>query len=156
MAFDTDLIGVGGYSVDISRTWTVERPPSDEHRRLFDAAYEQLRHNTDLLRPGASFAEISLASHLPPTDLQSEANAAVAHGIGLCNEYPLILNRELFAVGTNLTQNKDPLPTAVDLGEIHEREAKAGWSSVECASSTSTMLPGITTASWTRAFPSTA
>jgi Xaa-Pro dipeptidase len=99
VAFDTDLIGVGGYSVDISRTWTVERPPSDEQRRLFDAAYEQLRHNTDLLRPGASFAEISSASHLPPMDLHSEANAAVAHGIGLCNEYPLILNRELFADG---------------------------------------------------------
>ena len=40
-------------------------------------------------------------------------------------------NRELFAVGTNLTQKKDSLPTAVDLGEIHEREATAGWSSVE-------------------------
>ena len=26
-------------------------------------------------------------------------NAAVAHGIGLCNEYPLILNRDHFADG---------------------------------------------------------
>ena len=39
------------------------------------------------------------AAHLPPSDIHSITNAAVAHGIGLCNEYPLILNRELFCEG---------------------------------------------------------
>ena len=55
--------------------------------------------NIELLRPGASFAEISDAAHLPPAGLHSPTNAAVAHGIGLCNEYPLILNRDHRAAG---------------------------------------------------------
>jgi Xaa-Pro aminopeptidase len=100
VAFDTDLIGVGGYSVDMSRTWVAgDRAPSPHQRRLHDAAHEQLLHNVELFRPGASFAEIAHAAHLPPPDIHSITNAAVAHGIGLCNEYPLILNRELFCDG---------------------------------------------------------
>ena len=100
LAFDTDLIGIGGYSVDVSRTWLVgDASPSAEQQRLWDAAYEQLQHNTALLQPGASFAEISHRAHLPADDIHSVTNAAVAHGIGLCNEYPLILNRDHFSAG---------------------------------------------------------
>ncbi len=98
VAFDTDLIGIGGYSVDISRTWVAgDRAPSDGQRRLHEAAWEQLSTNVQLFRPGASFAEIAQRAHLPPADIHSVTNAAVAHGIGLCNEYPLILNRDHFA-----------------------------------------------------------
>ncbi len=100
VAFDTDLIGIGGYSVDISRTWIAggERP-SFIQQCLFDAAYEQLATNTALFMPGASFAEISQRAHLPPPGIHSATNSAVAHGIGLCNEYPLIVNRDHFAAG---------------------------------------------------------
>ena len=100
VAFDTDLVGIGGYSVDISRTWTADQgPPTSEQQRLFDAALEQLEHNIALFGPGASFAEISQRGHLPPADIHSVTNAAIAHGIGLCNEYPLILNRDHFDDG---------------------------------------------------------
>lgn len=95
VAFDTDLIGIGGYSVDISRTWVAgDMRPTSSQQRLWDAAFTQLQANTALLQPGASFAEITQHSHLPPSDIHSVTNAAVAHGIGLCNEYPLILNRD--------------------------------------------------------------
>ncbi len=97
VAFDTDLIGVDGYSVDISRTWTVDRSPTCAQQRLFEAARDQLLHNIALFVPGASFAEISHAGHLPAPGIHSVTNAAIGHGIGLCNEYPLIVNRELFA-----------------------------------------------------------
>lgn len=100
MAFDTDLIGVEGYSVDMSRTWLIGgEKPTPNQQRLWEAASEQLAHNTALLQPGASFAEIAHRAHLPPDDIHSVTNAAVAHGIGLCNEYPLILNRDHFADG---------------------------------------------------------
>lgn len=100
LAFDTDLIGIGGYSVDMSRTWLVgDGKPKAAQQRLWDAAYEQLHLNTALLQPGASFAEISRDAHIPSPELHSVTNAAVAHGIGLCNEYPLILNRDHFAGG---------------------------------------------------------
>ena len=94
VAFDTDLIGVGGYSVDISRTWLAgDAVPTPSQQRLHAAAAEQLERNIALFRPGASFAEISHRAWLPSDDIHSVTNAAVAHGIGLCNEYPLILNR---------------------------------------------------------------
>lgn len=100
VAFDTDLIGVGGYSVDISRTWTADGgAPAANQQRLFDAALEQLERNIELFTPGASFEEISQRGHLPPDDIHSVTNAAIGHGIGLCNEYPLILNRDHFDGG---------------------------------------------------------
>ncbi|MEM7092113.1 MAG: Xaa-Pro peptidase family protein [Actinomycetota bacterium] len=98
VAFDTDLIGVGGYSVDVSRTWVAgEVTPTSAQHRLWEAAAEQLERNIALMRPGASFAEISRDAWLPSKEVHSVTNAAVAHGIGLCNEYPLILNRDHFA-----------------------------------------------------------
>lgn len=98
VAFDTDLVGIGGYSVDISRTWLAgDTAPTANQRRLHAAALEQLTHNLALFTPGASFAEIANTAHLPPPAIHSITNAAVAHGIGLCNEYPLILNRDHFA-----------------------------------------------------------
>lgn len=100
VAFDTDLIGIGGYSVDISRTWLAgDGRPSSNQQRLWDLAAGQLEHNTALLQPGASFAEISQRASQPPDDVHSVTNAAVAHGVGLCNEYPLILNRDHAATG---------------------------------------------------------
>ncbi len=100
VAFDTDLIGIGGYSVDISRTWLAgDGRPTSNQQRLWDLAAEQLGANTALLQPGASFAEIAQRANRPPDDVHSVTNAAVAHGIGLCNEYPLILNRDHVADG---------------------------------------------------------
>jgi len=100
VAFDTDLIGIGGYSVDVSRTWVAgDRAPTPNQERLFEAAREQLLNNSALFVPGASFAEISHQAHLPDPDIHSVTNAAVAHGIGFCNEYPLILNRDHFPSG---------------------------------------------------------
>ena len=100
VAFDTDLVGLGGYSVDISRTWLAgDGPPSGQQRRLHEAAVEQLTVNRSRLLPGASLAEISARAHRPPDGIHSRANAAVAHGIGLVNEYPLILGPDLTAEG---------------------------------------------------------
>ena len=60
VSFDTDLVGAHGYSADISRSWIAgDRPPSDEQRRLYALAHEQIERNVDLFRPGASFREIT-------------------------------------------------------------------------------------------------
>jgi Xaa-Pro dipeptidase len=100
VAFDTDMIGVGGYSIDISRTWLAgDNAPTDEQRRVYDAAYQQVQHNIGLMQPGTTFREIAERALLPPEPYHSLTNACVAHGIGLCNEYPLILNQDHFASG---------------------------------------------------------
>ncbi|WP_420622850.1 M24 family metallopeptidase [Candidatus Poriferisodalis sp.] len=97
VAFDTDHVGLGGYTVDVSRTWLAgDAKRTPEQRTMYAAACEQVQRNTELLQPGVTFAELSERAYLPPGELHSEANACVAPGMGLCNEYPLVLNRELF------------------------------------------------------------
>lgn len=92
VSFDTDLIGAHGYSADVSRSWVAgEARADDARRRLYAAAHEQVTRNVELFHPGRSFAEISAASWRMPAPFESPANLAVAHGIGLCNEFPLIV-----------------------------------------------------------------
>ena len=98
VSFDTDLVGRHGYAVDLSRSWlTGDAPASDEVRRLYAMAHAQIHHNIELLRPGRSFREIADAAYQLPERFVPRMNRAIAHGIGLCNEYPLIVNREFFA-----------------------------------------------------------
>jgi len=98
VSFDTDLVGRHGYSVDISRSWlTGDERASDEQRRLYRLAYEQIHHNIAVLKPGRRFREIAVAAYKLPDIFVPRMNRAIAHGIGLCNEYPLVINQEYFA-----------------------------------------------------------
>ncbi len=100
VSFDTDLIGAHGYSADISRTWIAgDGRASDEQRRLYAAAYEQVARNIELFRPGSSFASIAERGWQLPERYREQTNSALAHGIGLCNEYPLIVNAHLWDGG---------------------------------------------------------
>jgi len=94
ISLDSDLVGPDGYSADISRSWTVgDGRPRDEQRRLYALAHEQVCRNAALFRPGCSFFEIAdLAWRLPPPYAEYE-QPAIAHGIGLCNEFPLVMHR---------------------------------------------------------------
>lgn len=97
VAFDTDLIGIGGYSIDVSRTWIAgDAEPTSRQIEVYTAAFDQVHHNIDLIQPGMSFRDLAQEAHLPPGELHTSTNAAIAHGIGLCNEYPLIVNRDHF------------------------------------------------------------
>ncbi len=94
---DTDLIGAYGYSADISRSWIAgDRPATSEQRRLYAAAYEQVTRNMSLFWPGATFGDIAHAGWVLPERYRPQTNSALAHGIGLCNEYPLIVNRQFW------------------------------------------------------------
>jgi Xaa-Pro dipeptidase len=98
VSFDTDLVGRHGYSVDISRSWlTGEVAARAEQRCLYRLAFEQVQHNIGVLKPGMSFREIAERSYKLPAEFVPRMNRAIAHGIGLCNEYPLIINEEYFA-----------------------------------------------------------
>jgi Xaa-Pro dipeptidase len=100
VAFDTDFVGFGGYSVDISRTWFVgDGRPTDEQRRMYAAAHEMVTANIDLLQPGTTFRELADAAHVPVAPLHTRNNGCVAHGVGLCNEFPLLQTRDNFDNG---------------------------------------------------------
>jgi Xaa-Pro dipeptidase len=95
LAFDTDLIGPMGYYNDISRSWVVgDKMPDDKQRNLYELAYQQMQHNTELLKVGVGFLEYSDKSFQLPDNCVPNRYADVAHGCGLGVEYPFIWYRE--------------------------------------------------------------
>lgn len=95
VCFDTDLIGPNGYCADISRSWLAGGgKPNDEQRALYEIAREQIEYNTALLRPGTGFREYAEACYELPQDCLAGRYSVVAHGIGLCDEYPSIVYRQ--------------------------------------------------------------
>jgi len=89
VSFDTDLIGPFGYCADISRTFFCgPGRPSDEQRRLYRLAWEQIEFNSDLLKPGLSFRELAEKSFKLPAACLPNRYSVVVHGVGLCDEYP--------------------------------------------------------------------
>lgn len=100
VAFDTDLIGPFGYCVDISRTYFCKPGrPSDEQRRLYATAYEQLQTNIALIRPGMAFRECAEKSWPIPDEFVSSRYGLVAHGVGMADEYPDIVNPQDWETG---------------------------------------------------------
>ena len=91
VAFDTDLIGVYGICVDISRTWLCgDGPASAEQRELYRVALDHIRCNTEILRPGMSFREMTEQGKRLPEKYRAQQYGVMYHGVGLCDEYPAI------------------------------------------------------------------
>lgn len=91
VAFDTDMVGPYGYCVDVSRTFYCKPgKPSDEQRRLYNHAVEELVHNLALVRPGVGLRELAEKAWKIPDEFVYNRYACVAHGIGMCDEYPFI------------------------------------------------------------------
>jgi len=124
LSFDTDLIGPLGYYNDISRSWVVGRPPSDEQRRLYALAYEQLQHNSALLQVGLGFLEYSDKSYKLPDNCIPNRYADVAHGCGLGVEYPLVWYREDEEWGAYDGEFEENMVVCVEcyVGEVGGRE----------------------------------
>ena len=90
VSFDTDLIGPYGYCADISRAWVCGAPPTDEQRRIYAAAVEQIEHNKALLKAGMSFREVSERAWPIPEAFVSRRYPSLIHGVGLAGSYPSI------------------------------------------------------------------
>jgi len=95
VAFDTDLIGPFGYCADISRTFFCgPGAPSEAQRRLYRTAYAQIAHNCALLAPGMRFREFAEKSWRIPDEFVAQRYSCLAHGVGMCDEWPVIVARE--------------------------------------------------------------
>ena len=95
VSFDTDMIGPFGYCADISRTYFCgPGRPSDEQRRLYRLAWEQIQANMALLKPGLSFREIAETAWKLPASCRANRYSVVYHGVGLCDEYPHVAGLE--------------------------------------------------------------
>ena len=91
LCFDTDLIGPNGYLADISRSWLVgEGRPTEEQRRLYATAHEQIEFNMALLKPGIGFRELMEKAWKMDDIYAPNRYAIIVHGAGLCDEYPTV------------------------------------------------------------------
>ncbi|MDG1235059.1 MAG: M24 family metallopeptidase [Amylibacter sp.] len=100
VAFDTDLIGTYGMCVDISRTWWIgdEKP----HPDMVDAMKHGVEHiitNMELLKPGVSFKELVFGGHQLAPEYDRLKYGCRMHGVGLCDEWPLITYPDKYVEG---------------------------------------------------------
>ena len=98
VSFDTDLIGPYGYCSDMSRSWVCGDKPTDEQRRIYALAYEQIQFNTEILKPGMTLEEVSLAAWKIPDEFDPYKYASLIHGVGLADEYPSIKHADKLAM----------------------------------------------------------
>lgn len=88
---DTDAIGFGGYAVDFSRAYLVgDVPATSQQQTVHALALEQLHHNADLLAPGRPFEEFARAAWPIPDRFRSLSYGCLAHGLGMCGEWPYL------------------------------------------------------------------
>lgn len=90
VGFDTDLIGSYGMCVDISRTWFCgDGKPSVAQKDIYKKAYEQIRRNTEWLRPGLTYHDLTHKS-MRYDSAEYRHYTCLYHGVGLCDEAPCI------------------------------------------------------------------
>ena len=91
--FDTDLVGPFGYLSDISRSWTVgHTKPTDEQRKLYSLAYEQIQTNQSILKAGMSYREFSELGWKIPDKYYANRYCVMSHGAGMADENPAIMH----------------------------------------------------------------
>ncbi|SMF07869.1 Xaa-Pro aminopeptidase [Tistlia consotensis] len=102
VAHDTDVVGPHGYYADFSRTFLVgDGPASDDQRRLYGTAFEQLHHNLGLIAPGKSFREITEAAWTIPERYYARRYYLLMHGNGPTGEYPYLVQDADYDSGAN-------------------------------------------------------
>ncbi len=91
VAFDTDLIGSYGICVDISRTWWIgDEAPRADMIYAMRHAHEHIMTNIEMLRPGVTIPELTANAHRLDDEFQAQKYGCLMHGVGLCDEWPLV------------------------------------------------------------------
>ena len=91
VAFDTDLVCSYGICVDISRTWWIgdDKPRADMIEAM-NIGVEHIQTNMDMLKPGVTIPELTANCHRLPEKYQKLKYGCLMHGVGLCDEWPLV------------------------------------------------------------------
>ena len=90
VSFDTDMVGPYGYCADISRTFVEGNKFNPEQKKLYQMAVDHINYNAELIKPGLSFKEFTEKSWKLPEDYYGNRYSCMVHGIGLCDEWPMI------------------------------------------------------------------
>ena len=91
VAFDTDLVGSYGICIDMSRTWWVgDEKPTNSMIHAMRHAHEHIMVNMEMLKPGIMIPELTENSHRLDEKYQKLKYGCLMHGVGLCDEWPLV------------------------------------------------------------------
>ena len=100
VAFDTDLIGSYGICVDISRTWWIgDKAPRPDMVDAMKHAHEHIMTNMQMLKPGVALRDLTFGTHVLDPKYQKQKYGCLMHGVGLCDEWPLIAYPDHFVEG---------------------------------------------------------
>ena len=91
ISFDTDLVGSYGICIDISRSWWIgdEKPPADMVYAM-QHGVEHIMTNMEMLKPGVMIPDLIANSHRLDEKFQKQKYGCLMHGVGLCDEWPLV------------------------------------------------------------------
>ncbi len=91
IAFDTDLVGSYGICIDISRTWWIgDQKPRPDMVYAMQHAHEHIMTNMEMLKPGVMIPELTANAHKLDDKFQAQKYGCLMHGVGLCDEWPLV------------------------------------------------------------------
>ncbi len=100
LAFDTDLIGSYGICIDISRTWWIGNlAPRPDMIATMQHAHEHIMTNMEMLKPGVALRDLTFQGHKLHDNLMKKKYGCMMHGVGLCDEWPLICYPDKFVEG---------------------------------------------------------
>ena len=101
VSWDSDLIGAYGICVDISRSWWVgpgkPRPDMIEAMKI---GREHIDYNMNMLKPGVRIEDLIANCHPLPEKFQTQKYSCLMHGVGLCDEWPLIPYKDKYVPGS--------------------------------------------------------
>ncbi|WP_299603186.1 dimethylsulfonioproprionate lyase DddP [uncultured Tateyamaria sp.] len=91
ISFDTDLVGSYGICVDISRSWWIgpDTPRADMVYAM-QHAHEHIMQNMEMIKPGVMIPELTANTHVLDDKFQAQKYGCLMHGVGLCDEWPLV------------------------------------------------------------------
>jgi len=88
---DTGMVGPNGYFADVSRTFLCPPAgPTDEQKRLYGLAHQNICYNMDILGPGVGFREFSEKCWTLPPEFVSDRYPTPMHGTGMRGEWPML------------------------------------------------------------------
>ena len=91
ISFDTDLVGSYGICIDISRSWWIgDQKPRQDMIDAMRHSVEHIQTNMEMLKPGVMIPELTANCHKLHDKYQKQKYGCLMHGVGLCDEWPLV------------------------------------------------------------------
>ncbi len=91
ISFDTDLLGAYGICIDISRSWWIgDQKPRPDMIYAMQHSVEHIQTNMAMLKPGVMIPDLTANCHRLDDKFQAQKYGCMMHGVGLCDEWPLV------------------------------------------------------------------